>query len=99
MTDKQAVGDPQVNYDSPHDVLEDGSLSRKEKVKALENWAFTVRSRLDAVSEGMSAPPDGAYSRDTDLIRSIEKALETLAVPAEGEPPLTMRTGASGLAP
>lgn len=75
---RQAVNDPEAHFKSPGELTQHGRLTRADKIAALEQWAFAVCSRVDAVNEGMTSRPDGAYARDVDLLRQIQTLLEAL---------------------
>jgi hypothetical protein len=77
----KATTDPEAVFDEPIDVVEQVGLTRGQKIATLERWAFSVRARIDALSEGMMNHPDGAYIRDVELVRVIEKAVEELRQP------------------
>ena len=74
----QALTDPEAVFEHPGEIADHVGLTRGQKIAALERWIFTVRARLDAVSEGMTSRPDGAYSADSQLAREIERTIELL---------------------
>jgi hypothetical protein len=75
---RQAATDPEAAFNNPSELFECVGLTRGQKISAFEKWAFAVRSRVDAQSEGMLNHPGGAYTRDVELLREIEKNLESL---------------------
>jgi hypothetical protein len=75
---QKATTDPEAVFESPAEVGEQIGLTRGQKIATLERWAFSVRARVDALSEGMMNHPGGAYTRDVELVRTIEKAIEEL---------------------
>ena len=77
------VADPEVKFISPSEIVEHATWSSPQKRKALESWLFTVRARLDAVSEGMTTHPGGTYTKDVELARAIEKAIDELPATSE----------------
>lgn len=68
------IDNPEVAYDTPAALMKCSRHTPVEKRVALEQWAFTVRARVDAVSEGMMSRPKGSYARDVELLRQIEEA-------------------------
>ena len=77
LADPNAIRDPESVFKSPAELVVHRELGDRQKIAALETWAFNVRARVDATSEGMSAP-GGAYTRDVELLRQIEKSLDAL---------------------
>lgn len=75
---QKATTDPESVFELPAEVVEHVGLTRGQKIATLERWAFSVRARVDALSEGMMNHPGGAYTRDVELLRSIEKAITEL---------------------
>lgn len=75
--------DPEVKFNSPSDIVDHSTWPSPQKRKALESWLFTVRARLDAVSEGMTTHPGGTYTKDVGLARDIEKAIDELPAASE----------------
>lgn len=67
--------DPETKYKDPDRLAVDPQLSPEEKHAALEQWAFAVRSRLDAMSEGMTNVDDRAYAADVAMMQRLEKLL------------------------
>ena len=76
-----ATTDPEAVFGSPAEVVGHVGLTRGQKIATLERWGFSVRARIDALSEGMLNHPNGAYTRDVELVRTIEKAIEELNQP------------------
>ena len=75
---RQATTDPEAVFGSPSELVASVGLTRGQKISALEKWAFNVRARVDALSEGMLNHPDGAYARDVESLGQIENVLEGL---------------------
>jgi hypothetical protein len=76
-----ATTDPESAFKHPDELVECVGLTRGQKLAALEKWAFSVRSRVDAVSEGMLNHSGGAYTHDVEMLREIEKRIEFLRHP------------------
>ena len=77
----KATSDPDSVFETPTEVAEHIGLTRGQKIATLERWAFAIRARVDAVSEGMTSYPDGTYVRDTEFLREIEMKIEELRNP------------------
>ena len=75
---QQAVTDPESVFETPQAMVEQVGLTRGQKISSLDRWAFSVRSRVDALSEGMLNHPAGGYTRDVELLRQIETHLDAL---------------------
>ncbi len=71
----KTIEDPSTAFLSPGDLMNDPSMTSDQKIKALESWLFTVRARVDAVSEGMNSHQEGLYTKDVELAHKLEKAL------------------------
>ena len=78
---QKAITDPEAGFGSPTEAVEQIGLTRGQKIATLEKWSFSVRARIDALSEGMLNHPHGEYTRDIELVRTIEKAIEELNHP------------------
>ena len=74
-----ATDDPESNFDSPSALAEHIGLTRGQRLAALERWTFSVRARVDAVSEGMNSHSEGNYTQDVELLRDLEKLIEHLS--------------------
>ena len=79
---EKAAQDPESVFTTPTEIVDHVGLTRGQKNATLESWAFTLRARIDAVSEGMTNYPEGAYTRDVEWLRQVEKGIETLRCPA-----------------
>lgn len=58
---------PDEHYDAPKDVAKDKSLTRAEKVKALDNWELNERQLQVATEEGMGG---GKPNRLADVAKA-----------------------------
>ena len=87
-----AMSNPEGAFKSPKELVENGALTEAQKITMLERWAFTVRSRMDALSEGMVTQREGSYSHDVELIRDIENCLLRLQKAATGDPAMPLVT-------
>lgn len=84
---EQALKNPEAQFDNPSEIVEASLLTRGEKLKALNQWEFTVRRRLDSASEGMAPPTTTSEvigqaadpaTVDADLLRQIELCIESV---------------------
>lgn len=69
--------DPESVFANPRALIDEVGLTAGQKIAALERWETTVTLRLNAVSEGMAAPP-GENSSDAELLKEIGLAKEAL---------------------
>lgn len=75
----KATSNPESVFADPGEIVGHIGLTRGQKVSALQRWAFDLRARIDAVSEGMNGHQEGAYTRDVALLRTVERLLEEVA--------------------
>lgn len=75
---EKALADPEAVFAAPEDLATSIALTRGQRIAALDRWAFTVRARIDALSEGMTSHPEGAYDRDVELARLISRLTQAL---------------------
>ena len=59
-------------YETPGDLVRDGSLSRDEKIRMLEEWRNDKKDYMRASDEGMEGVDH------TERLRQIKKALAAL---------------------
>lgn len=71
-----AKHEPESQFETPQELVEEPGLTRGEKIAALERWADLVDRRLSAGNEGM--PTRGTEPRDAELLQEIEICRETL---------------------
>lgn len=76
---KAATANPEAVFETPTELADVVGLTRAQRLTALDSWAFTVRARVDAVSEGMNNIPSNAYNNDVELLREIERWRDVLA--------------------
>lgn len=77
ISPKDRTDNPEAHYRDPDHLRGDPRLSSGQKRAAIEAWAFIVRSRLDAMSEGMNNVKESAYTADVALMQKLEKLLES----------------------
>lgn len=73
---RAALSDPSDVFETPEAVLEDGDLTREQKVEILRRWEYNVSEEDVALEEGMPGDESG-------LLRRILVALGTLAGPID----------------
>ena len=78
---EQALLDPGSVFETPEEVIADGSLSNQQKIEVLRRWEYDAAECAVATEEGM---PDG----EDDLLHRILVALGQL-----GAEVLVERTG------
>jgi hypothetical protein len=74
MNIDRTISQPSDFYDSPGAILKDEHLSRKDKIKALENWKQTCMHLQESAAEGM----DGANKTENEDLKLISEALNTI---------------------
>lgn len=68
-------------YETPDDILRDGTLDEKQKRSFLESWKMDLDSRLYAESEGMSKSEPISAGNEASLAdkeQLVNQALEML---------------------
>jgi hypothetical protein len=70
--DYAKVENPATAFTKPIDVVKDSSLSKTEKVEALDAWEQDARQLMTASNEGMAGPQEG---RDLDDHHKMGKVL------------------------
>lgn len=64
---------PSDHFDAPRQVLEDGTLSKADKIEVLTNWANEIRQLQVAEEENMRGTPGLA-----EQLAAVEQALLSL---------------------
>lgn len=59
----------------PLEIAADPSMSKQQKIDALERWRDTLLQRIRATEEGMTPPADQTAEEDA-LVEQIAKALQ-----------------------
>lgn len=63
---------PDVAFETPHDLAASIGLTRGQKIATLDRWYQSVQRRMAATNEGM--PPEGTTDHDTMLLAGINAA-------------------------
>ena len=87
---KEALLNPGAVFHRPEEVVQDGRLSREQKIEILRRWEYDARQLQVADEESMTAPRAEAVSLDTIL-----KALRGLGAPANVEHSAPTKQGGS----
>ena len=58
------VENPATAFAKPLDVVRDSTLSKTEKVEALDTWEQDARQLMTASNEGMPGPKEGVDPHD-----------------------------------
>ncbi len=70
---KEKIGIPIKFYHHPNELDKDSSLSREEKVKALENWLDDIRLKLIAEDENMGCTFPAPRYFTSEIMSLLEK--------------------------
>ncbi len=73
---EKALSDPSDVFETPEAILDDGKLTREQKIEVLRRWEYNAAEEDVALEEGM--PGD-----ETGLLRRIMVALGTLTGPID----------------
>lgn len=68
--------DKRPAYRDPDEIMRDTRLSPSAKRRALESWAFAIRGRVDAYSDGASDRDERAYKDDMAMLQRLERLLD-----------------------
>ncbi len=75
--DSAKIENPATAFAKPLDVIRDSTLSKKEKVEALDTWEQDARQMMTASNEGMPGPQEGldpSYNHQMgQVLRAKEK--------------------------
>jgi len=77
---KEALLNPGAVFHRPEEVVQNGDLSRKQKIDILRRWEYDARQLQVADEESMTAPRAEPVTLD-----AILKALRALGAPADVE--------------
>jgi hypothetical protein len=71
---EEKIGQPEVHYQSPNDIVHDHALSHDEKKDALSTWEQDARQLLTASNEGMSGSEEGVDKHNHHRLGEIVRA-------------------------
>ena len=74
--------DPASVFARPMDIVSEVSLTRGQKLAALQRWADSLQDQLAAASEGMQTPP-GRSADDVATLDEIAAAQTILQEPQD----------------
>jgi hypothetical protein len=69
---------PQIHYKTPDDLIEDHSLTLKEKKQALNVWEQDARELLTAGDEGMPGSEEGVSQSNHNRLGQVERARDKM---------------------
>lgn len=73
MTDvDRALHDPSEVYRFPHDVVEDQSISKEDKLKILQQWEYDAREIQVADEENMVGDSASMLHRVHEALHEVE---------------------------
>lgn len=73
---EQAMCDPADLYATPDALLKDTNLTRKEKLRVLENWRDETKHLLESIAENMCA--DEGSACEEELLQEICRMIDVL---------------------
>jgi hypothetical protein len=76
--DRAKVENPAAAFAKPLDVVKDSTLSKTEKVEALDNWEQDARQLMTASNEGMPGPQEGLDPDDHHKMGQVLRAKEKI---------------------
>jgi len=74
--DSAKVENPATAFAKPLDVVRDSTLSKTEKVEALDTWEQDARQLMTASNEGMPGPREGLDPDDHHQMGQVLRAKE-----------------------
>ena len=87
---KEALLNPASVFKTVEEVVENGVLTREQKIEILRRWEYDVRGLQVADEEGMTAPKPQVVTLDVIL-----EALRKLGAPADVEHSAPTKQGGS----
>jgi hypothetical protein len=91
---EQKIGQPEIHYRTPNDIIVDHNLSHEEKKDALSTWEQDARQLLTAGNEGMPGRGEGTFN-DNHRLGEVIRARSKLGEPPMGSRFATMRRAAT----
>jgi hypothetical protein len=85
------VADPAAFYPEPGAILADKGLTRRQRLHLLTEWAQDIVDRQVAENEGMAPETIAESADETQLLRQVNAAIETVEASAEDTPGLITR--------
>ena len=90
LKSKNGLNDPAATFKNPQQVVDNGMLTREQKIEVLRRWEYDIRELQVADDEGMTAPKPQPIT-----LESIFAALRTLGAPRDVEPSAPTKQGGS----
>jgi hypothetical protein len=88
---EQVVADPSAFYPDPAAVLADPGLDRGQRLRLLTEWAQDIVDRQVAENEGMGPETAAVGADETNLLRQVNAAIETVEASPAAPPGLLTR--------
>ena len=83
---KKRIVNPEAHFDKPKDVVQDDSLSHKEKKTALNTWEQNERQLLTASNEGMPGSNEGQHKKEANLLGEVVQAKDQIGEKPKNKP-------------
>ena len=83
---KNKIVNPEAHFDKPKDVVQDDSLSHKEKKTALNTWEQNERQLLTASNEGMPGSNEGEHKEEANLLGEVVRAKDQIGEKPKNKP-------------
>jgi hypothetical protein len=90
LKSKNGLNDPAATFKNPQQVVDNGMLTREQKIEVLRRWEYDIRELQVADDEGMTAPMAQPITLD-----SIFAALRSLGAPPDMEHSAPTKQGGS----
>ena len=87
---EKALLNPAMVFKTPEEVVDNGDLSREQKIEILRRWEYDLRELQVADEESMTAPKPEAVTLDIVL-----KALHAVGAPPDVERTAPTKQGGS----
>lgn len=70
---KEVLGNPQASYADPQEVLDDGELSRDEKIEVLQSWKAEAVHIQESAAEGFGGGEPSDLDKVIEALHSAER--------------------------
>jgi hypothetical protein len=88
-TEHPVAGDVSERYAHPDDVLNDRTLTREQKIKALQDWEQDLRQLMVASEENMPGTTTGQPAESLQRVREALASLSATGPDEKGSPSKT----------
>jgi|AntRauTorcE11898_2_1112593.scaffolds.fasta_scaffold179968_1 hypothetical protein len=83
-----AMASPASVFTTPDDLVEEGALTRDQKIQALRQWHYDLRELQVATEENMGGEDEGGAT-----LESVKAALRRLEAETDGDAPVPTSHG------